>query len=822
MNRMIHILLLLLASISTVIAQEIEPEPFDEGEYEGGMRVMRDYLENLERHGITAENIRDAWLAGRELRTKAGGPRLLSTPWEFLGPRNKGGRMTGLGVSTQDTNVWYAAADGGGIWKSTVSGRTWTPIGDTLPSLKIRSLAVSPHDDRLVLAGTYEGLVYRTDDGGSTWAVLTPPKNTGSINDIQFDPVQKDVAMLCGGAGVYYSSDAGVTWMLSSAGVASMVAFNPENSSIIYCGQHDGAGFAHIRRTTNGGITWDDVLKRAADQYNVVGVRLCASHPRVVYALIESESKIYRSGDGGDTWSPLAAQPVRNGYHRGFYVFDVDPFDSNIVAAGTTSLFRTTNGGASWDAGDTVNRDLHVDQHAILFPRSMPGRLIVGNDGGVYSSNTYKNTYVDWSDRNRDLVTLEIYNCALHPANVDTLIVGCQDNGYDKYMGNQYNWLIVDGDGFCTLYDQEQPRYFYHEYIYMNLHRADDGFTRWSPKKMRGMSTDSSGNGFYSGIAQPERADWYGQAVAMSPADSKVLYAGTNFLYRTSNRAENWARVSEQEYGSGGDFITAIAIAPTDAHTLYLGTANGMGYRVSDAGAVESINITPSGGFNGRVSSITVSPTNPQFVFAAGDGGFNLQGVRRSTDGGGTWQTCSRGLPRASVSRIVFDPDSAATLYCGTTSGMFFTRDAGDHWYPMPGIPNVAVWDFSFHKSTRTLLIGTYGRGAIRAKGFVPPEVPTGPASVEAAEGSASGELRVLTRQNDGGVIVHLANPVTERVTVRMYDALGRLAASIHDDLLPAGEHEFALGADALNSGAYFIEVSGGHIHLSRACLIAR
>lgn len=796
--------LLLFAAIALPLrAQEIAGPTYDLEEYEGGQKAAREYQERLREAGMNGATIRAAWQSARARMEPKHGATLAAAPaWEFIGPRNQAGRMKGLAVAKKDTALWYSAADGGGVWRSTNSGGTWTPLTDTLPSLRMSTLSMSPHDDELLLAGTHEGMIYRTSDGGARWSVIDVP-GIGFIYDLKFDPITPTTVWLAAEGGVARSGDAGETWtVVRKGGRATSLSIDQTNPKNILYGQNSTNGKGRIYRTTDGGEQWKMVLERTVGYWERINVRIAPSDPSVAYCSYNGgKGTFYKSLDSGATWDTLAGQPYRDGYHRGYDVFEISPLSPDILIAGGTSLYRTTDGGLTWQGGDTVNKNLHVDQHAFLFPPHLEGTFIAGNDGGIYRTSEYSDDNLRWTMLDNDLVTLQIYNCAIHPTRTDTVIVGCQDNGYDKFSGDEYKWKVVGGDGFCTIYDYENPGYFYHEYIYHNLHRADDGFNWWSAKKMKGLPTDTSKDGFYSGFTDPDRADWYGQAIAISPNDPKTLYIGSNKLYRTDDRAENWRPVATREFAANQyDVLTAIKVTEGAAPQVYLGTNAGKLYRVVEGGdSAESFDITPSFGAIGRIRSILslpeALPQNPATIWVGGDGGWQNKGVMASTNSGATWTVRSEGLPTGGVNRLLADPDSAGTLYAGTSFGLFFTRDNGQHWSAMPGFPNVEVWDFSFDRKTRTLLVGTYGRGAIRAQGFIPPPAPPLPLGVPAAAESTN-HISVITSPA-GQTTIRVTLEKGSRVDLGLFNVVGERVATLHSGELGSGVHEFAIGEES-------------------------
>lgn len=800
-----YILLILSAAVLPLRSQELAGPTYDLEEYEGGQKAAREYQEQLHKAGMNASTVHAAWQTARARMERKHGASLSASPaWEFIGPRNQAGRMKGLAVARKDTALWYSAADGGGVWRSTNSGGTWIPLTDTLPSLRMSTLAMSPHDDNLLLAGTHEGMIYRTSDAGNSWSIITIT-DIGFVYDIKFDPITPTTIWLAAEGGVAKSSDAGETWtMARKGGRATSLSIDQVNPQNILYGYNNLNGKGRICRTTDGGEKWSTVLERSVGYWERINVRIAPSNSTVAYCSYNGgNGTFYKSLNGGATWDTLAGQPYRDGYHRGYDVFEISPINPDILIAGGTSLYRTTNGGLTWQGGDTVNKDLHVDQHAFLFPPHLEGTFIAGNDGGIYRTSEYSDDNLRWTMLDNDLVTLQIYNCAIHPTRTDTVIVGCQDNGYDKFSGNEHRWKIVGGDGFCTIYDYENPGYFYHEYTYHNLHRADDGFNWWSAKKMKGLPTDTSKDGFYSGFTDPDRSDWYGQAITISPNDPKTLYIGSNKLYRTDDRAENWRAVTNREFAANEyDVITSIEVTEGSAPNVYLGTNAGKLFRVVEGkDSTVSFDITPSFGAIGRIRGIATLSEESATVWVGGDGGWQNKGVMVSTNSGATWTVRSEGLPTGGVNRLLVDPDSTGTLYAGTSFGLFFTRDNGLHWYAMPGFPNVEVWDFSFDRKTRTLLVGTYGRGAIRVQGFNPPEPPPLPLAIETHVRSTNRIRIIQTPQSEA--TIHLTIATGTNANLSLFDVLGRHVVTLHSGELTSGEYDFGVGD--IISGTYVV-----------------
>lgn len=196
------LMMMLAAGALPLRSQEMAGPTYDLEEYEGGQKAAREYQERLHQAGMNGATIHAAWQTTRaRLEPKHGATLAASPGWEFIGPRNQAGRMKGLAVARKDTALWYSAADGGGVWRSSNSGRSWVPLTDTLPSLRMSTLAMSPHDDNLLLAATHEGMIYRTSNAGASWSIITIP-DIGFVYDLTFDPITPTTVWLAADGGV--------------------------------------------------------------------------------------------------------------------------------------------------------------------------------------------------------------------------------------------------------------------------------------------------------------------------------------------------------------------------------------------------------------------------------------------------------------------------------------------------------------------------------------------------------------------------------------------------------------------------------------------
>ncbi|MCX6350397.1 MAG: hypothetical protein NTX03_00875 [Bacteroidetes bacterium] len=733
-----------------------------------------------------------------------------STTWQYLGPMNQSGRMMGVVVTKTNTKIWYAVADGGGIWRTTDGGVFWAPITDTFPSLRMSTIGISNVTDKIIVAGTHEGFLYITKDSALSWKIITPCKSCSYVNAISFHPTEAGRFLVAMEGGLYETRDTGKTWaQLMGTGRFYSAFYDYSNTDDIFAAANYGTSYygllVKLKKKTSTTYTPSQLLKVKTSYWGTIKIDQCATKPGVLYALLADSQAVIKSADTGKTWVACATKPYRDSYHKGMDYLAVSPDNSNTVFTGTTWMFRTLDGGKTWETGDTIiNNGVHVDVHCLYFPKHIKNKFFGCNDGGIYSTSAYRGNPLKWTYHGNNIQTLQIYNCALHPQTDDTVIVGTQDNGYDKYHGADDAWKVVGGDGFCTIYDYDDPAYFYHEYCSGNLHRASNGFTWWSAKKMNGLPTTK---GFYDGVTTPDKVDWYGQGITISPKEANVLYFGTNFLYKTTDKADNWDKIDTNALSTNtNDFVTKIAVAPSDSSIVYVGMTYGNMYRIKDSsGVVKKKNISKGLTSYNRWRGIAISDSSANTVFICGDGGWANKGIYRTLDGGKTWKVFATGLPKAAVNVIMFDKIDEKILFAGTTYGLFYSKNRGVLWEKMPNFPNVEVWDIDIkiRNGKRSILVGTYGRGAIYSNDF-----DTGGTITSIAEINKNIELKITSTLLSESSKILLNLPQETHVKIKLLDANGKLILTLHNGIILGGNATFPISSALLaqlSAGVYLI-----------------
>ena len=661
---------------------------------------------------------RNAMPAGSRLRPRdIANATTGSSQWISLGPTvvnspSRGlisGRTTSLAVDPTNPSAVYVAAAGGGVWKTTNRGILWVPLTDNLPSLASGAVAVDPFTGE-VWYGTgeldfcrdcyYGAGVYRSADGGANWSRVNPDSFLSSQTSvIVFDHQNQGTLFIGRSTALWKSSDDGQTWQATLQGVITSFVLNPIDSTVAYAAIGDAFGSSAngVYKSTDGGQTWTRLAGGLPNQATMgrISLAIDPTTTSTVYALIARSSDyllngLYRSLDGGNTWSILGSLPgdifLEDQFSNGYFnqVVKVDPKNSAVIYAGGTDLWKSSDSGSTW-------QNLHISegQHDVVFDPSDPQTFYLVSDSGVWRSSDGGQSFVDL---NNTLAITQFQNMGLHPANPNLAVGATQDNGTIIYRGG-FAWDQGRlGDSGIAFYDAANPQTVYASGHYFDLFRSDDGGKTWPLLKQ--------------GIDPTDRVQFYAPFL-LSPRQPGVLYFGTQRLWVSSDRGDHWAAVSPDLTGGGSATISALAIAPGSAQTLYAATSDGF-VRVSGDGGRSWSPVSPLP--NRFVTSIAIHPQIPTRAFV-GLSGFGTGHVFRTDDRGGSWHDISGNLPDIPVNAILIDALVPDTVYLGTDIGVFVLEPDGS-WSPLgQGIPNAIVLGLSQNPATGLLVAATHGRG---------------------------------------------------------------------------------------------------------------
>jgi photosystem II stability/assembly factor-like uncharacterized protein len=751
--------------------------------------------------------------------------------WEFAGPNNVGGRVVDIEFDPSDPNIIYAGFATGGVFKSTDMGVSWFPIFDSLAVLTVGDIAIDPQNTNVIYVGTGEangghnnfpgGGVFKSTDAGSTWNFLGLEETT-SIGRVLVHPTNSNIVYLAAVGsyfapnperGVYKSTDGGVTWnkslFISDSTGAIDIIMDPTNPDRMMAAMWERVRrptsshlYGHssgIYKTTDGGTNWDLVPPSAGlpdpSSQNVgrIGLAISQSNPDIVYSLYNNGAdiiSIYKSTDFGNSWVDKDPdnELSSSGFSWYFGQVRVHPTNPDQVYVLDVEFMVSTNSGDNW----TERSISHVDEHALAFNPADPNFAICGNDGGI---NISTNAGLNWGSP-AQIPATQFYEIGLDANNSLAFYGGTQDNGTNRTQdGGLNNWQhIYGGDGFYVLVDFTNANIIYAESQYGNLGKSTDGGNNF--------------NGATNGISGNEPTNW-DTPVIMDPNNNNILYYGTDYLYRTTNSAGNWTKVSPQltDYTSGSRLgtITTIAVAPTNSDVIYVGTDDSHVWVSSDNGSTW---IEISDGLPIRwVSRVAVDPANENIVYVTFNGlkwKDPQPHVFRSTDKGTTWSDISSNLPDAPVDAFAVDPVEPSRLYLGNDVGMYVSFNSGQSWWVLgEGLPVLPIGDIEIHPTTRELVAGTYGRSMYKI------DLNLIPANIESSEPVVSGFHLEQNYPNPFNPSTKIKYTIaqTTNVVLKVFDILGNEITTLVNEEKPAGNYGVDFKATDLASGIYLYKL---------------
>lgn len=663
--------------------------------------------------------------------------------WQELGPAplsgfgGATGRVSALATHPTNPNLYYAAGADGGVWKTTNSGATWTPLTDQMPTTAMGALAIDPTDGNIIYAGTGEsnfanhcryGLgLYKSTDAGNSWVQLAESTFAGRcFSKIVIDPQNTQILYASitraggfpelaaakghpgalGPRGVFKSTDGGLSWTQLAGGLPALdatdLAIDPQTPTTLYAaiGRIFGDPANGIYKTTNGGATWTKLSGGlSTSTAGRISVAVAPSNPARLYALYTAPCdasgnngvvrSAYRSSDFGATWT--AIQGVDQSTY-GWYlsVISVQPTNPDVVIMGGLEVARSTNAGATWANVSAP----HPDNHAMAWDAA--GNLILGDDGGVHRST---NLGASWQAINTGLGTVQFYaGVSTSPANENVVLGGCQDNNTNLRTTPTRVWnSFIGGDGGWTEIDQSNPqRMFGESQGTGSLFRSTNG----------GGSFDAIGSGL-SG------RNCFNPPFLIDPANPSRMLYGTERVFVSTNGGTSWGPLSADLTGGGSAAIRALVIAPSDSHYVYAATNDGRILASSDSGATFQLRLTGISGWPRVTREITVDPFDARTVYLA-TARFGQPQVRRSRDVGATWEALNTGLPDVPVNVIAVDSRGPTpVIFAGTDSGLYRTVNDGQTWRLYgQGLPRACIVDIRLDMQRNRLVVGSQGRGA--------------------------------------------------------------------------------------------------------------
>jgi photosystem II stability/assembly factor-like uncharacterized protein len=599
-----------------------------------------------------------------------------------------------------------------GLWKTTDGGTTWAAIGVSLPTMAIAAIAIDPSNPSQVYVATDNqvysaggGGVFRSSDDGANWVMISGDQQAQVIfGQLIVDPTNPSTLYLASRQGVRRSIDAGATWQLSlSRGPVTGLVQDPTNTSILYAAI-SGVG---IFKTTTGGQGGDGDWTRLVPElssiaFSDIRLALCGVSrgpgfpSTTLYASVRTVAGFqifsFNPTDTGVGWGLRSTLPLSNLTN---HVIGVDQTNPRIVYTAGKDFYRST------DEGDTFSdmKAPHVDHHGFASDPLTPSTIYTVCDGGIYRSSDRGN---NWTFIGGGITNVWFYDIAVSMTNPNLVIGGTQDNGTLTFRGASNIWReLYDGDGGTVAIDptNEQILYAMNQDI-RSLVRSTDGGANWS----------NIGAGLPMGCissALPPAPHWQ-----VHPTQPATLLASCKSLWRSISSGSAWSAIFT---APDGDSIIRSAVDPTDLY--YAASARGQLFAGVGGSGWNLVFVHP----NGRpVLDLCIDPVHYEILYATFDGGAGGGTGRvfrlvRSGSSAISASDITTNLPGGLRAQAIAVHPRLRTVFVGTDRGAWqgVSPDGGTTWvwksynYALPPA-DVSRLIFS---SRGLLRAGTFGRG---------------------------------------------------------------------------------------------------------------
>ncbi len=681
-----------------------------------------------------------------------------------IGPALMSGRINDLELHPTNPRILYAGTAGGGVWKSNNGGATFNPIFDDHIQ-SIGAVTLDPNDpDNTIYVGTGEtwtrnsvsvgdGL-YKSVDGGINWDNIGF-ENSERIANVIVNPNNSDeifVGVL--GAlwsdsderGVYKSEDGGKTWAQvlydgPSTGCADL-AMDPTNPNILYASMwefrrtgwsfNSGGEKSALYKSIDGGKTWSKIHNGfPEDKLGRLAIAIAPSSPNILYTVIEAEKQeqkgLYKSLDGGDSWAQSNNDfgiTVRPFY---FSRIVVDPTNPDVI------LKAGLSGSISRDGGETF-KDLgvmHSDIHDLAFNIEDSDNIYAGTDGGVYRSWNGGTTF----EIVENLPLSQFYHISVDNEEPYNVYGGLQDNGswYGPNLSGggvtAGDWKSVGaGDGFRVLSHPTK------RIIYSEMQGAEN-IWRYDTEKQRVKTIHPLPK-----LGQTKLRFNWNTPIEISYNQPDRLYVGSQFLHVSDDMGESWRTISEDlttnnpekqnQQDSGGlsmdnsgaenhTTIFTIAESRLDENVIWVGTDDGNVQVTRNGGktwtnTVKNISGLPDNTWAYHIEASVHDKGTAYAVFDGHTRGDFAPYVYKTNDYGVTWNSIVTDDIPIFARNIQEDYVNPNLLFLGTEKGLFITNNGGESWsHFTKNMPPVAVHYIELQSKTNDLVMGTHGRGVI-------------------------------------------------------------------------------------------------------------
>jgi PKD repeat protein len=652
----------------------------------------------------------------------AGIPKSTNGNWSIIGPIGKptgggAGRLNFIRFDPTNSNTIWVGAPDGGLWKTTNGGTSWATNTDQLSTIGVSDVAIDPTNTQTMYLATgdsdggdtYSIGLLKSTDGGNTWNTtgLTWATNLGrTIGRVLVNPSNPQIILVFSSAGIYRSTNGGSTFTTATGSfTTSDGEFKPGDPNTVYaCG-------TSFKRSTDGGATWTAVTVPLTG-IGRLSLAVSGANAAYVYLLAANNTDngykgLMRSTNSGTSFTSQSTTPNILGFDngadaggQGWYDLAIaaSPTNAEEVIIGGINHWRSTNGGSTW--------------------------TMISHWYGGFS---------------KPYVHADVHDIQFLPGS-GTTILSANDGGFFKTTNSGSSWTDLSSN--LAIAQQYRFSLSTSSASMILAGHQDNGtnrttnLTAWTEvgggdgmdcfidrtNNNRQISSiyygdysrTLTGGTTFADINDPAGQGEWVSPIKQDPVDANIAYsAGRAALYKSSNiwaTSVTWTTMGTPQ-GTGS--IIELAIAPSNNQIIYcLKTGTGGISKSTNGGTSFTSCATPTTAAS--PTWVAISNTDPNVVYVTYSGYSATNKVFKSTTGGTSWTNISTGLPNVPVNCIAYHNGAAGGdgVYIGTDVGVYYRDNGTNSWIDFSsGLPNCAVTDLEIYYATNRLRAATFGRG---------------------------------------------------------------------------------------------------------------
>ncbi len=683
--------------------------------------------------------------------------------WRNIGPF-RGGRSCAVTGVAGKPNLFYFGATGGGVWRTTDAGNTWQNISDGFFGGSIGAIAVSESDNNIIYVGQGEETVrgntssgqgvWKSVDAGRTWEFIGL-ENSAHIGRLRIHPKNPDVVFVAvmgdlfkdsQERGVYKTTDGGKTWtrvLFEDAGSGAVdLTFDPSNPRILYAStwtmrrtpysfSSGGAG-CKLFKSTDNGETWKEISTNPGfptGLKGIIGVTVSPANPDRVWAQVENEPDggLYRSDDGGATWSHL--NDDRNLRQRAWYYTRIyaDSKNPEKVYVLNVNYHVSQDGGRTFSA----NNAPHGDHHDLWIAPEDPNRMIIGDDGGAQITFDGGENWTTYHNQ----PTAQFYRVTTDDSFPFRIYGGQQDNSSIRIKHRSDDGFITEKDWEETAGGEAASHAIYPANNDVVFGGEYGGLmVRINHKTSEGQATNVwPNNPLGHGVEDMKFRFQWNYPMFYSKHHANKIYVFSNHVHSSTDFGNTWETLSpdlttndKSKQGPSGGPITkdntaveyyctifAAAEGVKNGDILWTGSDDGL-IHLSQDGGKNWQNVTPAElpKFT-QINSIEADPFNDGGLYVAATAykwGDYQPYLFYTSNFGKSWKRIDDGINRTHFTRTVrADPNKQGLLFAGTERGLYVSFNNGANWQAFQNnLPIVPITDLAV--KDRHLIAATQGR----------------------------------------------------------------------------------------------------------------